>query len=81
MPFFYQSGERIQTGDVVSLHGEPGVVEFVADPIDDPGNWYVKEFGGGVMIVDGAFGNLFIDAPVSDYNDLEFITRSSPVSQ
>jgi len=76
MPFFYQSGEQIKAGDHVLLHGEPGEVEFVADPAVDPNDWYVKEHGGGVMIAEPkVFGGLFINAPVSDYEDLEFVSR------
>ena len=66
MPFFYQSGEQIQQGDRVCLHGEPGEVEFV------------DEQGGGVMIAEPkVFGRLFIAAPVSDYEDLEFVSRGA----
>jgi hypothetical protein len=76
VPFFYQSGEQIKAGDCVLLHGEPGKVEFVADPVVDPNDWYVKERGGGVMIAEPkVFGRLFIDAPVSDYEDPEFESR------
>jgi hypothetical protein len=76
MPFFYQSGEQIQRGDRVRLHGEPGEIEVVADPLNDPDDWYVKECGGGVMIVEPkVFGRLFVQAPVSQYNDLEFVSR------
>ena len=30
------------------FHGEPGEIEFVADPLsnDPETNWYVQEFGG-----------------------------------
>ena len=59
------------------LHGEPGEVELVVDPMDDPNSWFVKEFGGGIMVVEPkVFGRLFIDAPVSDYDGLEFVSRS-----
>ena len=76
MPFFYQSGQQIDRGDQVLLHGEPGEIEFIADPMDDPDDWYVKEYGGGVMIAEPkVFGTLFIHAPVSQYDDLEFVSR------
>jgi len=78
VPFFYQSGEQVKPGDIVRLHTELGEVEFVADPVDDPSNWFVEKFGGGVMVIEPkVFGRLFIDAPVSDYEDLEFVSRSS----
>ncbi len=78
MPFFYQSGERIKPGDKVLLHGEPGEVESVSDPAEGTHDWYVEKFGGGVMIAEPkVFGSLFIDAPVSQYEDLEFVSRAS----
>ena len=77
MPFFYQSGEEIQRGDRVRLHGEPGEIVVVADPTDDPNDWLVKEYLGGVMIVEPkVFGRLFIPAPVSQYDDLDVVSRS-----
>lgn len=61
----------------MSLHGEPGEIEFVADPLGDPTDWYVQKFGGGIMIVEPkVFGRLFINRPVSDYEDLEFVSKS-----
>jgi len=76
VPFFYWSGEQVKPGDRVRLHGEPGEIEFVADPMDDPDDWYVKQYGGGVMIVEPkVFGRLFINSPVSQYEDLEFVAR------
>lgn len=57
------------------LHGEPGEIEFVADALDDPHNWYATEFGGGVMIAEPkVFGSLFVHA-TSGYEDLEFVSR------
>jgi len=62
----------------VSLHGEPAEIEFVADPLHDPTDWYVQEFGGGVMVVEPkVFGYLFINPPfIDDYEDLEFVSRA-----
>jgi hypothetical protein len=76
MPSFYQSGEQIQKGDHVLLHGEPGVIEFVADAADDPDNWYVTECGGGVMISEPKwFGSLFV-SDTATCEDLEFVSRA-----
>ena len=76
MAFVYHSGEKIESGDRVILHGEPGEIEFVADPSDNPTDWYVQELGGGVMIVEPkVFGHLFLPPPVSDYDGLEFVSR------
>jgi hypothetical protein len=75
MPFFYQSGERVRPGDRVRLHGEEAETESLHDPADDPGDYCVKECGGGVMVVEPkVFGRLFINDPVS-YEDLEFVCR------
>ncbi len=78
MPLFYRSGEPIIAGDRVRLHGEPAEIESVHDPAADPRDWYVAEFGGGVMVAEPKiFGHLFIKSPVSDYGDLEFESRAS----
>jgi hypothetical protein len=77
VPFFYQSGEEIKPGDRVLIHGEAGEIEVVADPVDEPNDWYVNEYGGGVMIVEPkVFGRLFIQAPVSQHDHLEFVSRA-----
>ena len=77
MPFNYQSGEEIKQGDRVILHGEDGEVEFVADPDRDPDDWHVREYGGGVMIVEPrAFGRLFLSEP-EKAEDLIFVARRS----
>jgi len=33
VPFRYQTGDEIRKGDRVLFHGEPGGIEFVADPL------------------------------------------------
>ena len=78
LPLRYQSGEEIIKGDHVLLSGEPGVIEMVADPeVSDPSTeWYVQEFGGGVMISKlQRLGSVFTGDPASD-SDLQFICRS-----
>jgi hypothetical protein len=81
VPFRYQSGEEIKPGDRVLLHGEAGQIEFVADPASDADDWYVQTYGGGVMIVEPkVFGRLFIPAPVSNYDDLEFHSRCETIA-
>jgi hypothetical protein len=78
MPFFYQSGEQIKLRDRVRLHGEPGEIESIHDPVDDPHDWYVETYGGGVMVAESrVFGRLFINAPVTQYDHLEFMSRVS----
>ena len=78
MPFFYRSGEQIRLGDRVRLHCEPAEIESVHDPVEDSDDWFVKTYGGGVMIAEPrVFGRLFIDAPVTHYDHLEFVSRCS----
>ncbi len=59
------------------FHGEPGEVEFVADPqvSDTETGWYVQEYGGGVMIFEPKhFGRCFLTETDAD-EDLEFVSR------
>jgi hypothetical protein len=72
----YQSGEEIKKGDRVTIHGEPGEIELVAsDPGDPETDWYVQEYGGGVMVVGGIAGRTFIDArQLSKCDYLEFVS-------
>lgn len=75
MALFYQSGDEIRKGDRVLLHGEPGEIEFVADPATDPVDWLVTEHGGGVMILEPTvFGRLFV-SDTQNYEDLELVER------
>ncbi len=79
MTLKYQSGEEIKKGDRVLFHGESAEVAFVTyDPSDPETDWYVQEFGGGVMISDAKVsGRTFIPASqVEKYEDLEFVSRA-----
>ena len=78
MPLTYHSGEEIKPGDLVMFHGEPGEIEFVADPladnIDPEISWHVQEFGGGVGVIEPKhFGRAFISDPNTD-EDLVFVS-------
>lgn len=78
MPLHYQSGQEIRKGDRVLFHGNPAEVELVACDPDDPEHaWYVKEFGGSVLVSDPRVsGRTFIEAEsLPDYEDLEFLSR------
>jgi hypothetical protein len=80
----YQSGEEIKPGDRVRFHREAAEVEFVAnDPDDLATNWYVSQFGGGVMIADPRVsGHTFIPAShLDEYEDLEFVSRADEPTQ
>ena len=77
MRFKYKTGEELKKGDRVLLHGEPGEVEFVAEELTgDPAmDWYVKEFGGGVMVREPKyFGSCFLPQPEEAWQ-LLFISR------
>jgi hypothetical protein len=78
MTLKYQSGEEIRKGDRVLFHREPGYIELVASQVGDrETDWYIEEYGGGVMVVDGVAGHTFIPADqLSDCEDLEFVSRA-----
>jgi len=78
MPFHYESGVEIRKGDRVIFHGEPGEIEFVADPLEnDAGTeWFVKEYGGGVMVLaPKRFGRAFL-TKTDNAEDLVFVCRA-----
>jgi len=74
----YQSGEEIKKGDRVLFHREPGLVEIVAVERGDPEtNWFMQEYGGGVMILERVSGRTFIPVDQIDQcDDLEFVSRA-----
>ena len=76
MTLKYQTGEAIQKGDHICYNGEIGVVEFVAEHItgDAALDWYVQEFGSGVMLLVSPFGRIFISDLAND-DDLELVAR------
>ncbi len=76
MPFFYQTGEQIRKGDRVRLNDDPAEIEHFADPAEGPSDWYVTEFGGGVMVLEPkTFGRIFLTPADSDYACLELVSR------
>jgi hypothetical protein len=34
------------------VHGEAGEVEFIADPAESPDDWFVKDQGGGIVVLE-----------------------------
>ncbi|HUA97264.1 MAG TPA: hypothetical protein VMA34_02975 [Terracidiphilus sp.] len=77
MPLHYQSGEEIRKRDKVLYAELAGEIDFVADPsvCDPKTSWYVKEFGGGVMILEPrVHGSVFVSRPNED-DELEFVSR------
>lgn len=77
----YRSGEKIQKGDRVLFHGEKAEIELVAtNPQDAEQAWYVKEFGGGILISEPKhFGRAFLRSDeIADCADLQFVSRMEP---
>ncbi len=58
--------------------------ELVASSLGNPEtDWFMQEYGGGVMILEGVSGRTFITADqIEECEDLEFVSRadSSPGS-
>ena len=80
----YRSGEEIRSGDHVLFHGNPAEIELVAfDPNDPKQAWHLKEFGGGVLVSDPLVsGRTFIRRDsLSEYEDLEFVSRPKKVNE
>ena len=80
MPFNYVTGEEIGKGGRVIYPGVAAKIEFVADNAtkDSETDWYVKEYGGGVMILElepKVFGSVFLSETQHD-EDLEFVSRT-----
>ena len=75
----YSTGEEIKKGDRVLFHGTPGFVEFMATEPGPETDWYIQQYGGGIMIRDEIAGRTFVSADqVSEYErleDLEFVSR------
>jgi len=76
MPLYYQSGEEIRKGDKILISGNPGEIEFVADPsvIDPATSWYIETCGVGVMIREPVVYGLVFTGDTD--NDLEFVSRA-----
>ena len=78
MALKYKSCEEIKKGDDVLFHGEPGQVELVAGELGDPEtDWFIQEYGGGVMISERVSGRTFVRADqLPTCEDLEFVSRA-----
>lgn len=65
--------------DRIRYAGEPGEVEFVADPdvVDETTAWYLEEHGTGCMIKTEKWGSMFL-YPTEDDEDLELVARRAP---
>lgn len=86
MPLNYRTGEDIKKHDRVRYHGEEGQIELVADPelkdVAAEECWYVREFGGGVLIREPkVFGRVFLRAvQIAEDEDLIFVSRETAPS-
>jgi hypothetical protein len=79
-PLKYRSGQEIKKGDRVLFHGNPAEIELVACDLHDSDPriaWYMKEFGGGVMVLEPLMsGRTFVPSnSLDEYEDLEFVSR------
>ena len=77
-PLRYLLGDEICTGDCVRFHGHAAQVEFAAADLSDPEHgWFVRQYGGGVMVDDPAVcGHTFIPVDqLKNYEDLELVAR------
>lgn len=82
----YRSGQEIRKHDHVLFHGNSAEIELVASDLNDPDPdvaWHMKEFGGGVMVLDPAVsGRTFIRKDsLDEYEDLEFVSRSNDINE
>ena len=74
----YETGEEVQPGDTVTHCGHLGEIEFVANPSSPTPEteWFIEEFGGGVMVKDSTIGSVFISVEgMHDPGDLVFVGR------
>jgi hypothetical protein len=62
----------------VLFHREPGRIDLVALQLGDrETEWFIQEYGGGIMVTDGVAGRTFIPADqLGECDDLEFVSRS-----
>lgn len=76
----YRSGEPIRKGDRVLFHGNPAEIKLVSINPENPEEvWHVKEFGGGVLILDPMIsGHTFIPmSQIAECEDLVFMSRNT----
>jgi len=78
MSLHYTSGEEVLKGDLITLHGQPGEVEVVADPLakDPLALWHLRQDGPGVLIREPkVFGLVFFGPEDCDWQSLSFVSR------
>jgi hypothetical protein len=78
MPLKYLSGEEIKAGDQVLYGGEPGQIEFVAEPGRPQPGWDIEQCRVGCMILAPAYGRVFLPEPDEG---LDFVSRGELLSR
>jgi hypothetical protein len=75
----YPSGEDVRKNDIVRFHGERARVGFVVVNGSDPETeWYMQEYGGGVMVLGGVGATVFLPADhISENEDLQVVSRGT----
>lgn len=78
----YTSGKIVRAGDQVRYRGDNGKVEFVANERrgDAAADWYVEQYGGGVMMNLENSGSLFVPGLEID-EELELVSRAATDSK
>lgn len=73
----YASGDVVQPGDYIRYRGQDGRIEFVAsgESGEATTDWYVTEFGGGVMVSIANFGSIFLPGTEIDA-EVELLERA-----
>ena len=74
MPLKYLSGELVLKGDRILYHCDPDEVDFIADGTDPETDWFVQEFGVGIMIKGCA---TYTRPGGYDWEDIEFVSRAN----
>lgn len=76
--FFYETGEKVRTGDRIRFHLEPGRIGFVVEPDDkDPEKqWYVQEFGGTAALESQGFAKCFYMPTVTTLGRIWVVSRA-----
>lgn len=69
----YHSGEEVEKGDLVNVHGEAAEVEAVVDP---ECGYYPEPIGAGCILTSSSSGYIYVSA--ADQNeDLKFVARAA----
>ena len=75
----YQSGDRIEEGDLVRFHGQSARIEFVADRMTGnvTADYCFKENGPGVMVIESDPQNRTYVLDTENAEDLVLVARKA----